>query len=61
MGGKKNQGQESGKGREEQEHMRRPGQDPVHPETGRGKTPEELRRRQAEMRREQDEKRDEEP
>ncbi|MFF1497324.1 hypothetical protein [Streptomyces sp. NPDC058304] len=52
--------QEPGQGREEQERMRRPGQDPVHPGPGqegaRGKSPEELRRRgQGEMRREREE------
>ncbi|MGR4880297.1 hypothetical protein ACIPUC_12780 [Streptomyces sp. LARHCF249] len=49
MGGRQDKQQEPGKSREEQERMRRPGQDPVHPETGqegtRGKSPEELRRR----------------
>ncbi|MER7466625.1 hypothetical protein [Streptomyces sp. NPDC097981] len=49
MGGMRDKRQEPGKGREEQEHMRRPSQDPVHPDTGeegaRGKTPEELKRR----------------
>ncbi|MEV7521219.1 hypothetical protein [Streptomyces sp. NPDC091371] len=60
MAGKKDKGQQPGKGREEQ-RMSRPGQDPVHPETGgRGKSPEELRLRQDEMRRERDEMRDEE-
>ncbi|MEU9182713.1 hypothetical protein AB0C90_39145 [Streptomyces sp. NPDC048550] len=60
MGGMQDKHQEPGKGREEQERMRRPGQDPVHPGPGqegaRGKSPEELKRRaQGEMRRERDE------
>ncbi|MDJ0465871.1 hypothetical protein [Streptomyces sp. H27-C3] len=48
MGGTQDKRQEPGKGRGEQEHPRRPGQDPVHPEPGtppRGKSPEELKRR----------------
>ncbi|AWZ13867.1 hypothetical protein [Streptomyces sp. ICC1] len=51
MGGMKDKRQEPGKGREEQERMRRPGQDPVHPETAppsRGKDPEEAERRREE-------------
>ncbi|WP_327418271.1 hypothetical protein [Streptomyces sp. NBC_01233] len=67
MGGTQDKRQEPGKGRGEQEHMRRPGQDPVHPGAGqegaRGKSPEELkRRREDEMSRErrEDEVRDEE-
>lgn len=59
MGGMQDKRQEPGKGREEQERLRRPGQDPVHPGTGqesRGKSPEELkRRRQDETTRERDE------
>ncbi|MFD6888144.1 hypothetical protein [Streptomyces sp. NPDC059957] len=48
MGGMKDKRQEPGKGREERERMRRPGQDPVHPETAqpsRGKNPDETERR----------------
>lgn len=59
MDGMQDKRQEPGKGREEQERLRRPGQDPVHPgagQEGRGKSPEELkRRRQDEMTRERDE------
>ncbi|MER7118395.1 hypothetical protein ACFQL8_09150 [Streptomyces goshikiensis] len=33
MGGIEDKRQEPGKGREEQQRLRRPGQDPVHPET----------------------------
>lgn len=60
MGGMKDKRQEPGKGREEQERMSRPGQDPVQPGDGeermRGKGPDELRRRgQDDMRRERDE------
>ncbi|MBT2482371.1 hypothetical protein [Streptomyces sp. ISL-94] len=59
MGGMKDKHQQPGKGREEQERMRRPGQDPAHPVAGqegvRGKSPEELKRRgEDEMRRERD-------
>ncbi|MGW7457352.1 hypothetical protein [Streptomyces sp. NPDC054797] len=47
--------QEPGKGREEQERMHRPGQDPAAPARGRegarGKSPEELRQRREEERR----------
>ncbi|MCY0931487.1 hypothetical protein OTB20_35955 [Streptomyces sp. H27-H1] len=67
MGGMQDKRQEPGKGREEQERLRREGQDPVHPGAGqegtRGKSPEELKRRRPdEMTREHDddEKRDEE-
>ncbi|MFD7558842.1 hypothetical protein ACFV9E_30445 [Streptomyces sp. NPDC059835] len=66
MGGMHDKRQEPGKGREEQERMRRPGQDPAHPDAGenvRGKSPEELKRRhEEEMSRErsEDEMRDEE-
>lgn len=69
MGGMQDKRQEPGKGREEQQHMPRTGQDPAHPDTGqggqgaRGKSPEELkRRREEEMSRErgEDEIRDEE-
>ncbi|MCY0939710.1 hypothetical protein [Streptomyces sp. H34-S4] len=59
MDGMQDKRQEPGKGREEQERLRQPGQDPVHPGTGqevRGKSPEELkRRRQGETTRERDE------
>ncbi|WP_407841330.1 hypothetical protein ACE1OC_40860 [Streptomyces sp. DSM 116496] len=51
MGGMKDKRQEPGKGREEQKRMRRPGQDPVHPEPGtpsRGKNPDEMERRREE-------------
>ncbi|MFD7626677.1 hypothetical protein ACFV7Q_11695 [Streptomyces sp. NPDC059851] len=66
MGGMQNKRQKPGKGREEQERMDRSGQDPTQSGTGqeggRGKSPEELRRRQEEMtrRREEDEMRDDE-
>ncbi|WP_051838221.1 hypothetical protein [Streptomyces sp. NRRL F-2580] len=67
MDGTQDKRQEPGKGSSEPEHLRRPGQDPVHPGTGRegarGKSPEELkRRREDEMSRErrEDEVRDEE-
>ncbi|MFD4247689.1 hypothetical protein ACFWP3_39820 [Streptomyces sp. NPDC058525] len=45
--------QEPGKGREEQERSRRPGQDPVHPEIGqpsRGQNADEAERRREEGR-----------
>ncbi|MFE6856676.1 hypothetical protein ACFVDH_38520 [Streptomyces sp. NPDC057674] len=49
MAGMKDKHQEPGKGREEQERLHRPGQDPVHPGTGQertaGMSPEELKRR----------------
>ncbi|MFD3937842.1 hypothetical protein ACFWSF_24125 [Streptomyces sp. NPDC058611] len=51
MGGTQDKHQEPGKGREEQERMRRPGQDPVHPEPAqpsRGKNPDETERRREE-------------
>ncbi|MFJ4776700.1 hypothetical protein [Streptomyces sp. NPDC088762] len=59
MGGMKDKRQEPGKGREEQERMRRPGQNPAQSPTGqegaRGKSPEELKRRgEDEMRLERD-------
>lgn len=59
MDGMQDKRQEPGKSREEQERLRRPGQDPVHPgagqEGGRGKSPEEVkRRRQDETTRERD-------
>ncbi|MFF3214327.1 hypothetical protein ACFYYB_27140 [Streptomyces sp. NPDC002886] len=68
MGGTHNQRQDPDKGREreEQERMRRTGQDPVHAGAGErdwGKSPEELkRRREEDMRRglAEDEMRDEE-
>ncbi|NXY98563.1 hypothetical protein HYE82_30130 [Streptomyces sp. BR123] len=65
MGGMQNKRQKPGKGREEQQHMDRSGQDPTQSgsgEGGRGKSPEELRRRQEEMtrRRDEDEMRDDE-
>lgn len=47
MGGMKDKRREPGKGREEQQRPREPGQDPVHPEPGtpsRGKRPEETER-----------------
>ncbi|OEJ35075.1 hypothetical protein [Streptomyces subrutilus] len=48
MGGMKDKRQEPGKGREEQQRPRGPGQDPVHPEPGTpsrgGKSPEEIKR-----------------
>ncbi|MFE9629736.1 hypothetical protein [Streptomyces sp. NPDC006463] len=54
MGGSKAKRQEPGKGREEQERMVRPGQDPVHPEPSRpspgGKGPDEVSRRREEDR-----------
>ncbi|MGW0393872.1 hypothetical protein ACWDYJ_23855 [Streptomyces sp. NPDC003042] len=51
MGGMRDKRPEPGKGREEQERLRRPGQDPVHPEPAqsaqpaRGKSPDEIKRR----------------
>ncbi|MGW0391839.1 hypothetical protein ACWDYJ_13295 [Streptomyces sp. NPDC003042] len=48
MGGMRDKRQEPGKGREEQERVARPGQDPVHPEPGqpsRGKNPDKNERR----------------
>ncbi|MFI1647407.1 hypothetical protein ACH4XT_10775 [Streptomyces avidinii] len=66
MGGTQDARQEPGKG-SEPEHLRRPGQDPLHPgtdrESARGESPEELKRhREDEMSRErrEDEMRDEE-
>ncbi|WP_405860796.1 hypothetical protein OG361_37270 [Streptomyces sp. NBC_00090] len=56
MGGRQDKHQNPGKGREEQERMRRPAADPAHPGAGReearGKSPEELKRRREEMSRE---------
>ncbi|MET9319480.1 hypothetical protein ABZX75_04680 [Streptomyces sp. NPDC003038] len=51
MGGMQDKRHEPGKGREEQERLRRPGQDPVHPEPSqpsRGKSPGESKRRREE-------------
>ncbi|MEU8434465.1 hypothetical protein AB0F18_16385 [Streptomyces sp. NPDC029216] len=67
MGGMQDKRQKPGKGREEQERISRPGQDPVHPGAGqeniRGKSPEELKRHgRDDMRhgRDEDDMRDEE-
>ncbi|MFI6006323.1 hypothetical protein ACIA98_39135 [Streptomyces sp. NPDC051366] len=62
MGGMQDKRQEPGKGREEQQRPRRPGQDPVHPEPGapsRGKGPDEIKRREDDPLREERDLRDE--
>ncbi|KOY59474.1 hypothetical protein ADK59_02900 [Streptomyces sp. XY332] len=62
MGGRQDKRQEPGKGREEQQRPHRPGQDPVHPEPGapaRGKSPDEIKRREDDPLREERDLRDE--
>ncbi|MCX5010304.1 MULTISPECIES: hypothetical protein [unclassified Streptomyces] len=51
MGGSQDKRREPDKSREEQERLRRPSQDPVHPDQGpppRGKGPDEISRRRGE-------------
>ncbi|WP_329107057.1 hypothetical protein [Streptomyces sp. NBC_01439] len=52
MGRQQDKRQEPGKGREEQQRLQRPGQDPAHPEPGTpsrgGQRPDENRRRREE-------------
>ncbi|MEV8533751.1 hypothetical protein [Streptomyces sp. NPDC051211] len=66
MGGMQDKRQEPGKGREEQERRRSgqpPNQDPAHPKPtppARGKSPEEIKRRQGDRMRDEEDLRDEE-
>ncbi|WP_314245441.1 hypothetical protein [Streptomyces sp. DSM 40907] len=66
MGGVHDKRREPGQGREEQEAMRRPGQDPVHPETAqpsrkkRGEDPGRERHREEEQLRDERDLREEE-